>query len=442
MREITDPNQLKIRLLRDKKDKEQVLSLHAGLSLPSYVHGYSIAIEYMVDWFQKNIDKMQKNYFKGGIYVDGKHVLDDYKRFSKNVIVGQNPRARVEPRLDYDFDREFVDMYGGTPDILIRRSDYNKSFFRDYDRDLFLGMNLQAMRMQFNFKIRVNTRAQQLDLYNAMKMVFKIGATQYEDISMDFHIPRSILLNVAEKAAFDIDDKGNIVEPLEFVEYLNRHSDVPFLFKMRAINQRPEFFIRLRDLYTHISTRDKLQVDDGERDGKLDFNYHVEMATELTIPVPAYYICYSGDDFKVDIDLHEHKPGMVAVYTFNDYEIPKLDHHGWDQVAYTEYMTDDYEEYVDLSQLFTGNNVLGRAINLDLTKGVSPFHFMNLVVYRNTAPALCKGKLNWDDFKYYFDKPEKSQVLSIVVYMDRTYTNDLEISESNYKDSRLNRQGN
>ena len=46
----------------------------------------------------------------------------------------------------------------------------------------------------------------------------------------------------------------------------------------------------------HIKTKDKLQKDDGERDGKLDFNFHVEMDAELTMLVPHFYALYDEED--------------------------------------------------------------------------------------------------------------------------------------------------
>ena len=50
-----------------------VKKLYGNLALPSYVHGYSLAIEYMYDWFKS---KFPKDFFRGGIYIDGKKLTD------------------------------------------------------------------------------------------------------------------------------------------------------------------------------------------------------------------------------------------------------------------------------------------------------------------------------------------------------------------------------
>ena len=46
---------------------DYVPKLYKAMQLPSYVHGYSLAIEYMRDWFLK---KFPKNYFNS-VYING-----------------------------------------------------------------------------------------------------------------------------------------------------------------------------------------------------------------------------------------------------------------------------------------------------------------------------------------------------------------------------------
>ena len=172
----------------------------------------------MHDWFES---KFEKDFFKGGIYVDGKHVLDDYKNmFSKNIIKGMNPRARMEPTVQFDYDRENLDSYMAPPNLYLRKSKYNQSFFKDYDRDMFLGIVMRALRMDFNFKVRVSTRSEQLDVFNRMEMYFRVGSTMHENVSVDYHVPKAIMINIADRAGFEI--RGNeVVDAISFINYLN-----------------------------------------------------------------------------------------------------------------------------------------------------------------------------------------------------------------------------
>lgn len=425
----------KIELLSSRDNQERADKLYSNLAIPSYVHSYSLAIDYMYKWFES---KFEKNYFVGGIYVDGKHVLDDYKnKYSKMIIKGQQPRARIEPRIQHDYDREGLDAYLAPINMYTRKSNLNTSFFKDYDRMLFLGINMKALRMDFNFKVRVNTRAQQLDIAQRMELYFRVGATQYQDMSFDFHVPKSIILNIADKAGFEI-KKGEVVDIVTFLEYLNKHSDLPFLFKIRAINKKAEFFIRVNGVYTHIAVRDKLQLDDGDRNGKLDFYYHVEMNATLTLPVPQFYAYYSASDLTVKIDPKEPDINTIAMYSISIVDVPKVDEHGWIQAALTEYATDKGDTEMDLSSLFEGENVLSRTIHHDLVNGVSPDHFINIKVYRQADKAKWVPiKMDWINKVAHFKEPEDEDFLTIAIYYDREYINELNISMENLNDNRF-----
>jgi hypothetical protein len=291
--------------------------------------------------------------------------------------------------------------------------------------------------MNFGFKVRVNTRAEQLDLSQRMELYFRVGATQSEDLSLDFHVPKDIMLNIADRAGFEI-KKNEVVDIVEFLHYLNRHSELPFLFKIRAINKKAEFFIRLNGVYTHIAVKDKLQLDDGERNGKLDFYYHIEMNAELTIPVPQFYAYYSARDLTIKINPKEANTGTVAIYSINVVDIPKEDEHGWIQTAITQYATDKGETSMDLSSLFTGENILSKTINHDLVNGISPDHFINIKVF--TEGDIAKSvpiKMDWKTKIAYFRDPQPEDILDIVVYYDREYLNELNISMESLNDNRI-----
>lgn len=413
--------------------REKVTGLYGNLMLPSYVHGYSLAIEYMSKWFDS---KFEKDYLKS-IYIDGKNVIDDYKKFSKMVVKGENPRARIEPRVEYDYDRDGVDFYMGPPTMYLKRCPYQEAFFKDPDNSLYLAAVPRAMRMDFNFKVRTNTRSQQLDLFNRMELNFRVGATQFHYLSVDFHVPKSIMLNIASMAGFEVKN-GEVVDIISFLQYMNSHSEIPFLFKLRAINQKPEFFMRVNNLYTHISTKDKLQLDDGERNGKLDMDFHVEMNCVLTIPVPYYFAFYTAEELVTKIDMKEDSTAK-PIYSINSLVIPEKDEHDWSQACLTDYLAEKGDTDIDIAGLFGGDNILSRALNHDLTIGVSPSHFVNIKIYRDEDLArMVKFRTDWVKMKLMLDEAvKKDEVYHLVVYIDRQYMNELDINLRDYNKNRV-----
>lgn len=440
-REIVSAQEIEhnITLPENRYGFEKIRNLHASLALPSYVHGYSLAIQYMYNWFKS---KFPNEFFRGGIYIDGKNVLDDYKRLNdyamKNIVKGQNPRARIAPVVQYDYDREGLDVYLGSPHVYLRRSKFQDSFFKDTERDLFLGFVPRGLRMDFGFKVRLNSRSEQLDTYNMMELYFRNGSTQSEYISVDFHVPKYIVHHIAEKAGFEIKN-DQVVDVIDFINYLNRHSSLPFLFKLRSINQQPEYFIRVNNVYTHIAVRDKLQLDDGERDGKLDFNFHIEMSAVLDIPIPHYYAFYSAEKMKSDLVVKE-TTDCVAVYSINIFDIPEEDEHGWQNISETSYQADQGDMEVDMSSIFSGENLLTRAIAHELTQGISPFKFCNIKIFRqNDVARVVDFDFDWENKIAKLHAPEDEGVLDLVIYCDMEYVNSLNIELGKYNENRISK---
>lgn len=419
--------------MRDKEGGYRVKKLYSHLQVPSHVHGYSLAIEYMKKWF---IEKFPKDYFNI-VHINGKHVLDDWKYFNKANIVREPPMLAITPTVDFDYDRETLDLYLADREIYLKRSNYQKSFFKDYDRDLFIGMDMQGLRMNFNYKVRVRTRAQQLDLMKMMQLAFRIGATQQSYVSADFHIPKHIILDIAKKAGFDIDEeKGTVKDTLALLSYLNQHSELPIMFKMRSINQKPEFFLRMRDLCVHISCRDKLQVDDGERSGHLDTNFHIELQATLTIPVPMFYVYFSADEL-VGIVPATKEEGL-GLYSFCEYEIPLTNERGWAQVALTSYLCDEGEQEIDLSPVFSGNTNLDIVMQHSLKNYLSPQGFIDVRAYRSTDTAInIRTKMDYVTKKLHILDPIRKENISLVIYGDMEYINNMIISIRNYHRQRI-----
>jgi hypothetical protein len=201
---------------------------------------------------------------------------------------------------------------------------------------------------------------------------FRVGATQKEFITADFHIPYEIMLNIAKSVGFEIVDDC-IVNVCEFINYMNKHSDLVIMFKMRAINQRPEFFVRAQNLRAHITVMDNLQLDDGDRQGKLETDYHVEMRTEFRIPIPYFYAYFSQEPLDYMITVNE-RSGIKPVYTIDPYEILPQNEDGWGQIAVTGYMTDVGEQHIDMSPILRNGGNVEKVIELPAESGVLVTH--------------------------------------------------------------------
>lgn len=417
--------------------------LYKQLIIPSFVHGYSLCIEYMRNWFLNKFEKRvrsdgtREEYFKS-VNVNGRHVLDEWKHFNKQNIKREMPMLAIIPTVDYEHDREYQDAYLADRRLLLHKSDYQQSFFKDWDNMLFLYAQPKEMKMNFTFKVRVSSKAEQQDLLQKMELYFRVGASETEHISADIHIPYDIMVCLAKANGFEVDKSNTIVDPFSFVSYCNKHSDMPIIYKMRAINQKAEFFMRASNLRVHIICRDKIQPDDGEKEGRLDTNYHLELQTVVYMIVPHFFVFFNQKPIEHEITVgHE----AVGIYTINCFEVPPCNSRGWNQKAQTNYLCDKGERFIDLSSIFEGKAPMCETMRYNLENFINPDSFIEVVVYRaRQAPILMSGWVDYRHLRYVFDDEiEKEEMMLIVVYADDGYINNTMINIKNYNSTRIDK---
>ena len=411
--------------------------LFSSLCIPSPSHSYSLCIEYMKKWF---LDKFPNNsdgqeYFKS-VYVDGKHIFDDFKSFSKKEMIKRlKPALAIMPQIDESFDNEKQNLYLGGLDLYLSRCGYKDAFFRDMSKQLFIAVTMELMLMNFTFKIKVSTKAQAQALIKYMKLAFRVGATQGKYIDMDFHIPYDLMLQVAKDTGFSTkkDSSGQTVvtDIIGFMGYLNRNSQVPFLYKYRSINGHNEFFIRVDNAYVHISTPE-INVDDGEREEQILTNFIVEMTSTVRFPCPKFYSYYSHTEHinisKSNID------STISSVSINLTPIPLLNSKGWNQFMSTDYIQQDRNTIAQ----FKFNELLGDLrVVIDHTKEMflSPAKFIDIKLYNGHNEV--DIDIDWQEFEIKSKTALEDTHSHLVFYIDTEYMNNQIINLKEYDKGRL-----
>lgn len=431
------------------RDSLDEIQLHESISIPSKVHVYSLGVEYMRDWF---ISKFEDHYgadFLKTIYINGKHIFDDYRRFNKTQLTKiEKPAVAIVPTVEHDYNRDTVDLRLGGLDVLTRRSRFQQNdIIQDYDNNYFLRMIMEAVRINFSFRLRLSTRAQQLDIGNFMKFAFRVGSTQKAFVDYDYHLPYEVMLNMAEHNNFEIiypsEENKDIFYPkikdiAGFLHYLNSHSMYPISYKMRTVSGNCEFFMRMPELCTHISNLDQLSLDDGEREDQLDNNFHIEMNSILTIPAPQEYFFYSSEALRQKFKVQQDTAGL---YLFRPLSPPNKDSHGWRQFLSTEYVDEDnVVEEIDLTELLVGSE-LEKAIQATKNMHISPSVFVNVILFNSQYER--KTRMDWErntlimlDSSYM-----KSDYSQITIYVDLEYMNNQLHIINSISDNRIKKQG-
>ena len=418
--------------------------LYRSICVPSTVQAYSLCIEYMKRWF---LSKFPKDTFKS-IYVDGKNIYDDFRSLDKlQLIKRDKPSLAIVPTINWDFNNEHIDTYPYGMDLYAQTGRFKESFFSCHDTNSHLGIGMETLMMGFNFRIRLETRAQQLDMYKLIKLACRVGFTCGEDVDLDFHIPYLLMIQLAKDNGFKTFVKDTADGPEEtienipaFIKWLNIHSSLPFLYKYRALNGKNEFFLRLRNMYVHVRPTD-LSADDGEREGQMSNNFIIDLSTEVRFPAPKMYAYYSESKHELQTVYgawFQPNGPVSTCYAFKSTTIPDENRYGWPLLLSTTYEEDVdpdnimHKLEIDLSELLEGD--VGTCIKETLNKGLSPSIFCEFIFY-NDADYI-RGKMDWETLTFTSNDLVRGNGTYIGIYVDNAYISDCITSVSG-KENRL-----
>lgn len=417
------------------KDNRKLIST---VLVPSASHGYALAVEYIKKWF---LSKFDKDYFKT-VYIEGKHIFDESRKFTIDKTARrQTPAVSIVPVIDFSYDRDKVDLSLGGLDLYEEKSTYDTCFFRDYNNKLFIKEVDQLNLINFTIRVYVDTKAKQLNLWHYMKMAFKVGLTQGEYIDMDFSIPEEIMLQLAIDNGFEVDmDNKKIIKVVEFLNYLNKNSLIPFLYKLRCENGRDEFFIRKTGEYVHISIPDYLNVDDGDRVGHTYENFPIEMTLALRFPTPQAYLYMSKNPQTIIRGIKmDTSDNVVGVYALKFIDLPLQNDRGWGLYIQTEYQEDKLTNHltIDFSTLFS--TTIQEVIKYTKKQFLSPYIFIDIDLF-DVDGIKIKSKIDWDTLIVDTDDDpnRKYEKIAIGIYIDNSYVNEAMTTMNNYSSGRLN----
>jgi hypothetical protein len=422
------------------------VKLYSNLCIPSFMHAYSMGVEYARDWF---LSKMPVNYFKkdngyNSIHINEKFVFDDYRKMGKaERLKKAKPFLTIIPQINFDFDLDTVHMYNYGPELLANRAPYD-SFFRDGEKGLYLLMNMQLVELKVDYRVSLYSRAQQLDLFKKMEIWFRIGATESQDRDMDFHIPTEVICNLANDAGFEVDIDNLVVkDSIGFTRYLNSHSAFPMMYKFRKATGNFEYFIRIPMLNVHTNIMEKLRPDDGEQSGQLRTNYNIDMSATFRYPAPQFYVYYTKDPMEYKMSKHEPDNKDTIDYdicTYKIVDIPLVNHLGWEKYVWSKYEYDEENhQVIDLNDMIGTKSEFAKVMNHTKSLGISPSSYLDIKLFTGdpTLDDTVQSHMDWETNSIILDEEIDPQLLYIAIYMDLAYYNETLITQDNSISNRM-----
>jgi hypothetical protein len=103
--------------------------------------------------------------------------------------------------------------------------------------------------MNFQYKIRVDTRAEELDMVEHIKYKCRAGYTEtVDDLTLDIHVPKYIISQIAFDNGIKMYDTGYPVDSFAMLKYLNSHSLVPFIYSLDALQEMTNTLLKYLDV--------------------------------------------------------------------------------------------------------------------------------------------------------------------------------------------------
>jgi hypothetical protein len=398
--------------------------LRSSIILPSQQQAFAVCTEIILKWF---LEKYNDDFFNS-IYVDGSHSFDEFRKFStiNQQLRRTNPLLALVPNIDPSYNRDWIDS---TPEIptLLRRSRFEGTFFNDVrnNKGLHLQLMFKTIKMNFTFKIRLDTRAQQLDMMEFIKVKHRAGWSQTMNRSMDIHVPKEIISQIAFDNGFDLLEGGKPKNPIEVLNYLNTHSLIPFMYKLRCSTGNDEYFIKVPNCVLHIKS-ELPTMDDGERQNSITTNYNIEFNLEVEMTAPYCYTYYSQKEIHQYINNRpiENTNGIIIMQSELTC-IPDEDKNHWALLTTTEYDVDNTDINkpldIDFKDIFKGTDI-DRVLDYNRSVAISPTVFLNLVMF-NDAKQLTYN-MDWFNMVAHIDTGINVERTIIGIYVDMKYVND------------------
>ena len=417
--------------------------MRSSVVLPSQHNAYAVCVEFAKEWF---LEKFDPQYFNS-VYVEGSHSFDEFRKLSQinQQLKRTNPICAIIPVIDMNANRDWIDSHPEIPHLL-KRTRMDGTFFSDNrsNRGLHLQLDFKTITLNVTYKIRLNTRAEEMDMMNFLHVKHRAGWTETRNLELDVHVPKAIISQMAFDNAIPMDANGEPKDPIQMLNYLNSFSLIPFIYKLRCATGNSEYFIKVPNCVAHIKT-ELPSMDDGERQDMVTTNYNIDFNAEFQMTAPYAYTYYSQ---------HEHnyftgEPVVMAdesicLMTAIKAEIPPEDDNHWglltkepiqyhlDEEEFERCKHNPEEEIkIDMKKVLADDD-LGHVMDYTHRIGLAPAVFMNFLVLNNGM--WMKYDVDWFNMIISV-KGITHPVIAIAIYVDMKYINDALIYIKGLKDS-------
>ena len=406
------------------EDVKKEMQLNKNITVAPLHQSYALCIEYMRHWFLRKF----KDDFFSWIHTDGSHVFGEMDKLDKKTIMSHmsddKATLTIVPTIDDDYNRDRLDQNLFGIDQFINTTKIDKAFFQDPVNKRYILMKMDMMLLNFTYRVKVASRALQLDIQKYMKLAFRTNLSETNDVDLDYVLPYPMMLFIAKDLGFEVKD-DRIVEPIRFLTYLNSRSYIPITYKRSNATAREEYFVRVDHLPVRLLIKD-VTKDDGNKYGHIADDFGIEMQVEVRFPAMQLYVYFTKEEFtKITFGDEVYNIDNTLMMSLHYYDDPPpINTKGWKLTINAQWEEEKPDSIdIDLNELFDGE--LSQISNYLVSKFISPSVFIDVQLY--SGGIKLDTDINWDDMKLHADNPTNKLISTLAIYIDLEYLNSLRV---------------
>jgi hypothetical protein len=284
---------------------------------------------------------------------------------------------------------------------------------------------MDMMLLNFTYRVKLPSRAMQLDVQKYMKLAFRTNLSESQDVDLDYVMPYPMMLFIAKDLGFEIKD-DRICEPIKFLTYLNSRSYIPITYKRSNVNAREEYFVRVDHLPVRLLIKD-VSKDDGNKYGHVSDDFNIEMQVETRFPSMQLYVYFTKEE-ATDVVFGKEATNidntlMMSLHYYDD--PPAINDKGWKLTINAQWEEDKPGLInIDLNELFDGE--LSQISNYLISRFISPSVFLDIQLYSGGI-KLEDVDIDWGSMKLTAKNPTEKLISTLAIYIDLEYLNSIRV---------------
>lgn len=380
------------------------------------------------------------NYFKTN-YINSTIAYRDFATFNNNrqeFIKKQKPMLLLRPRIEMDIQDELPinQTYLAQRIYDINNDDIEtgnlQNFFFDKDNKRQIQFLLNALRINFDVTILVETQMEQINLAHYFKNRVRQNWEMTKIVGLESYISRDIMYLLAKDAGFeDVFTTSEENRIGEFLSYVNNNSMYPVTLKYKNASGRHEFF---RYHHSHVNMAiTGLSIDDPSKKGFVADACAINFTLRCDFNTAGLYVYLSNNDTVFE---EFEKAGIcegIDTIKLVNVTTPQVIYNrtlpnGW-QIFTTpafDIDTDERPYPLDFSVLL--NTSLNEAVSFHRKHGIPLTTFMGVEVLKNNRTMEIEKNeyyIDWDNLTLYVNNCNINQEYRFILYVNTEYLNNL-----------------